>query len=85
MKKLPDWFEKILTRPPGAPTIEHMNDINWRDVSKDRSFSLQENLNREILVETTVTVRLAIARNINPANDQLKAFQEKAVRYAFIG
>ena len=62
-----------------------MNDINWRDVSKDRSFSLQENLNREILVETTVTVRLAIARNINPANDQLKAFQEKAVRYAFIG
>lgn len=60
------------------------SDINWRDVSEDRSFNLQENLKREILVETTVTLRLAIARDISPINDRLKVFQEKAVRYAFV-
>lgn len=60
------------------------SDINWRDVSEDRSFSLRENLKREILVETTVTLRLAIARDINPINDRLTVFLEKAVRYAFV-
>lgn len=61
-----------------------MTDINWRDVSEDHSFSLQENLKREILVETDVTLRFAIARDISLYDYSMEVFLEKAVRYAFI-
>jgi hypothetical protein len=60
------------------------SDINWRDVNEDRSFSLQENLKREILVETDITLRFAIARDIDLFDYYMDVFQEYAQRYAYL-
>lgn len=61
-----------------------MSDVNWRDVQEDRSFRLFENREREILVETDVTMRFAKAKNIDPSNNYMNIFYENAVRYAYI-
>lgn len=61
-----------------------MSDINWRDVKEDSSFRLFENKEREILVDTDVTMRFAKAKNINPTDYYMNIFHENAVRYAYI-
>ena len=61
-----------------------MSDVTWRDVQEDQSFRLFENKEREILVETDVTMRFAKAKNINPSNHYMNIFDENAVRYAYI-
>ena len=70
--------------PPYAFVMSQDCDIFWRDVSEDKSFQEYENLKREILVETDVTLRFASARDINPSTYFMEIFQEKALRYAFI-
>ena len=61
-----------------------MSDVTWRDVQEDQSFRLFENKEREILVETDVTMRFAKAKNIDPRNNYMNIFDENAVRYAYI-
>jgi hypothetical protein len=59
-------------------------DVNWRDANDDQSYRLFENREREILVETDVTMRLAKAKNIDPFNQYINIFRETAIRYAYI-
>lgn len=59
-------------------------DVNWRDAIDDQSYRLFENKEREILVETDVTMRLAKAKNIDPSTQYMNIFYENALRYAYI-
>ena len=59
------------------------NDINWRDISEDKSVFLPENKRRTILVETDVTLDVSVAQYVD-RNYTLTTREEKVIRYAFI-
>ena len=63
-----------------------MSDINWRDIKKDHSIFDPINKDREILVETDVTLRIDWAKHVHydRGDYELKTTQEKVLRYAFI-
>jgi hypothetical protein len=59
-------------------------DITWRDISEDNSVFLPENKERQILVETEITLDISMAKYVDKYNNYLKTRDERVIRYSFI-
>lgn len=66
--------------------MSEKTDINWRDINDDDSVFLPENKNRQILVETDVTIDVCTAKYVDKHSypHMLRTREEKVIRYAFI-
>ncbi len=61
-----------------------MSDINWRDISEDRSLFEQENWDREILIVTnTGSMHFSKARYVEYTYYD-NSIEQLVVRYAYI-
>lgn len=59
-------------------------DITWRDISEDNSVFLPENKERQILVETEITLDISMAKYVDKYDNYLKTRDERVIRYSFI-
>ena len=59
-------------------------DITWRDISEDNSVFLPENKERQILVETEMTLDISMAKYVDKYDNYLKTRDERVLRYSFI-
>ena len=59
-------------------------DITWRDISEDKSVFLPENKERQILVETEMTLDISMAKYVDKYDNYLKTRDERVIRYSFI-
>jgi hypothetical protein len=60
------------------------SDINWRDISEDRSLFEKENWDREILVQTTTgSMHFSKARHVD-YNYTDHGIDQTVARYAYI-
>jgi hypothetical protein len=61
-----------------------MSDINWREISEDRSLFKKENWDREILIVTTTgSMHFSKARYVTYTHYD-KSIEQLVVRYAYI-
>ena len=62
-----------------------MSDINWRDISEDRSLFEKENWDREILIVTTTgSMHFSKARYVEYTTYIDRSIQQLVARYAYI-
>jgi hypothetical protein len=62
-----------------------MSDINWRDISKDRSLFEIENWGREILIVTTTgSMHFSTARYVQYTTYIEQGIDQLVARYAYI-
>ena len=59
-------------------------NITWRDISEDNSVFLPENKERQILVETEITLDISMAKYVDKYDNYLKTRDERVIRYSFI-
>jgi hypothetical protein len=61
-----------------------MSDVNWRDISEDRSLFEEENWDREILIETTTgSTHFSKARYVEYTTYD-NSIEQLVARYAYL-